>query len=58
MPNVAPESVIVSPPATELGVAAPLSVIGNDDVPGCALLVHDVDVVTVAAPAGDPPTEK
>ncbi len=58
MPKVAPDSVIVSPPATELGVAAPLSVIGSALVPGCALLVQDVGVVTVAAPAGAPPTEK
>jgi len=57
MPNVAPVKVTASPAATLLGVAAPLTVIGNAVVPACAVLVHDVGVVTLAAPAGPAPSE-
>lgn len=53
MAKVAPESVIVSSPtAASDGVAEPDSVTGSAEVPAWAVLVHDVEVVTVPAPAG------
>lgn len=55
MVKVAPESVTVSLATGAAGVNDPVIVIGNAEVPACALLVHDVGVVTVPALAGDAP---
>lgn len=56
MLKVAPARVRVSPMVAGLGVARPATVLGKDEVPACAVFVHDIEVVTVPALAGDAPS--
>jgi hypothetical protein len=55
MPNVALLRVSVAPTAALLGVAAPVTTLARAEVPACAVLVHDVGVVTVPALAAGAP---